>query len=133
MPKFGLQTYHQGGFFDLPNPKNGDVVAIDKTTGSPIVMVKNVAYNLKSGWYIQAGLAVGDLGDKVKLKYGVGVSSKKFEVLVKECSFNTPYCSHTWKTYNSGFTTFEYCETCDVKKEDYLKQYTNRYEKAYGG
>lgn len=133
MAKFSLQTYHQGGFFDLPNPKNGDVVAVDKVTGSPIVMQKNVAYNLKAGWYIQSGLVIGDLDSKVQLKFGVGVSSRKWQDLLTDCENRTPYCSHQWKTYNSGFTTFEYCSECDIKREDYLRQYDLRYQKTYGG
>lgn len=127
MAKFSLYTYHQGGFFELPNPKKGDVVAIDKVSGCPIVMQKTVAYNLQAGWYIHAGWIVGDLGDKVSLKFGVGVSSKKFEVLAKECYYRVPYCNHQWKTYNSGLTTFEYCGSCDIKREDYMNQ------RAYGG
>lgn len=26
------------------------------------------------------------------------------------------YCDHEWKTYNSGWTMYEYCVKCDVKK-----------------
>ena len=25
-------------------------------------------------------------------------------------------CTHVWKTYNSGFTIYEYCEICDEKR-----------------
>jgi hypothetical protein len=25
-------------------------------------------------------------------------------------------CDHSWKTYDSGWTTYEYCSLCDVKK-----------------
>jgi hypothetical protein len=129
--KYGLHTLNSKGVFDLPNAKKGDVVAIDKVSGSPIIMHKGTPFSSQAGWYIQAGKLIADLGDKLSPKPG-SIAGRKFEELVSDCSNRVPYCSHTWVMYNSGFTTFEYCSVCDVKRQEYLDQLNSRYEKAYG-
>ncbi len=34
-----------------------------------------------------------------------------------EATPSTAQCAHNWATYDSGFTKFEYCSKCDVKKD----------------
>lgn len=117
-------------------------VLTDYDTKSPVVLHQGHEYILKAGWIASEGLVYGEMirrpnmSRNVHVMYGslpnvqvvtsptITLPSSQVDGQVFNIKYNDTMTQircdgntqHDWKTYNSGFSEFEYCSVCDRKK-----------------